>query len=153
MTDIIRIKNAKNYMIEIDGDDLLLTPKVQKIPNMTEEEFIKLPFTNSVILECNISDNDNNTISTKLKYTSICVDIWKSMSAQKILQNTSYNCKLTNENGAKGYVWYPEINMSIQHKDSCGAMKEIINMIKLNKYKLKMTIKLYDDRIISYVMD
>jgi hypothetical protein len=72
------------------------------------------------------------------------------MAASTILQNTTFNIKLTNENGNKGYEWCPEINMSIQRKDANGTLKEIIKMIKINNYKIDIGIKLSSNEMIKY---
>ena len=39
------------------------------------------------------------------------------MPTQKILQNTSFNFKLTDEKGEKGYAWCQDLHMSFQNKD------------------------------------
>ena len=72
------------------------------------------------------------------------------MPASFILQNTTFNIKLTNENGNKGYIWYSEINMSVQNKDSNGTFKEIIKMINLNSYKIDIGIELSNNEKINY---
>jgi uncharacterized protein YunC (DUF1805 family) len=72
------------------------------------------------------------------------------MPTQKILQNTLYNFKLTNENGEKGYIWCDDINMSFQNKDSKGALKEILNMVKVNKLSIDLSIILHTGRIVHY---
>ena len=41
--------------------------------------------------------------------------------------------KLNNENGEKGFNWCDDIHMSFQSKDATGTLKEIINMVKVNK--------------------
>ena len=73
------------------------------------------------------------------------------MPVNQILQNTSFNFKLTNENKEKGYNWCPILKMSFQSKDSIGTFNEIKNMIKLLQYKIKITIKLKDNKI--YIID
>ena len=70
------------------------------------------------------------------------------MLPQKILQTTTFNFKLTNENGEKGYKWCDDINMSFQDKDANGTLKEILNMIKVNKLTIKLSIKLETGRIV-----
>ena len=146
MTEIIRIENINNYIQEIIDGTLILTPK--KV-YLTENEINNINIKKSKIQECLIKNN-NVTISTKTNYRSILNDIWKSMPTQKILQHTTFNVKLTNENGEKGYTWNSDINMSFQGKDSNGTMKEIINMVKLNNYTLSICIKLETERIIHY---
>jgi len=143
MTDIIRIKNINNYHLEIINNELILTPIRNYI---TEDELYNKNINASKINYCIITDDDNNSNH----YSTILLDIYKSMSASIILQNTTFNIKLTNENGKCGYIWKPEINMSIQGKDAPGTLKEIINMVKLNNYKIHITIKLINGDIIDY---
>jgi len=149
MTDEIRIPNIENYIMEIINGELILTPKKQSI---SEEELYIIPITNSKIEKCTIK-KDNEIISTSEKYRGILVDIWKSMPVQKILQTTSYNFKLTNENGKKGYVWCDSIQMSFQDKDAPSAFKEILKMIKVNNLGIELIIKLETGRTIYYKKD
>ncbi len=148
MNDIIRITNINNYHLEIINNELILTP----INNyLTEDKLYSKNITNSTITYCIITDNNNNIISNNSnKYFTILLDIYKSISASVILQNTTFNIKLTNENGMSGYYWKPDINMSIQHKDALGTLKEIINMVKINNYKMHITIRTIDGEIINY---
>jgi len=146
MTDIIRIANIENYQQEIVDGSLILIPKKTHI---TEAELNTIGFENSSILSCSIK-NEDETISTKVTYRSILIDIWKSMPTQKIFQNTTFNFKLSNENGLKGYNWSPEINMSFQNKDSKNTIKEIINMVKINKYNINICIRLESNKTILF---
>jgi len=148
MTDIIRIPNIQNYTPEIINGELILTPKKNYI---TEDELYMTKVKGSVIVDCVVKGDD--IISTATNYRSILVDIWKSMPVQKILQTTKFNFKLTNENGEKGYNWYPTINMSFQSKNAQETLKEIINMIKVNKYNIKISIKLETGKIIYFKID
>ena len=66
------------------------------------------------------------------------------------MTNSKFKFKSTNESGLLGYQWSPDLNMSIQNKDSMGTMKEIINMVKLYIYTMNITIKLKDTTIINY---
>jgi hypothetical protein len=92
-------------------------------------------------------------ISNKLKYQPILTDIWVSMPTQKIFQTTTFNMKLTNENGLYGYKWCPKLNVSIQYKDANHTMKEIINMIKVNCYSINITIQLETHLIIKFKLN
>ena len=78
----------------------------------------------------------------------ILIYIYKSLPHQYILQNTTFNIKLTNE--YDDYVYYPEINMSIQHKNANETIKEIINMIVMNTYSLDIRFKLETGEIVNY---
>lgn len=146
MTEIIRIPNIEGYTQEIINGELVLTPKEQYI---TEDELNKTVLNSSKILECIVS-NGSETISNKLRYRSILADIWKSMPTQKILQTTDFNMKLTNEYGVNGYKWCQELNLSIQNKDAKFTMKEILNMIKVNNYSIKIHIQIDTNKIIKF---
>jgi len=149
MNEVIRIPNIDKYIQEIINGQLILTPKKQYI---TENELNMTVIKKSSIEECLIEKEDE-TISTKKKYQSVLVDIWKSMPTQKILQTTTFNFKLTNENGENGYNWNDSIRMSFQSKDSMGTLKEIINMVKVNKFTIELSIKLETDRIIHFKIE
>ena len=146
MTEIICIPNIENYTQEIINGELILTPKKQY---MTENEFNMTQFKYSTIEECEIK-KEEIIISIHKSYRSVLVDIWKFMPTQKILQTTTFNFKLTNENGKKGYSWCDNINMSFQNKDTTGTLKEILNMVKVNNLTIKLSIKLETGRIVYF---
>ena len=146
MTELIRIPNIENYTQEIINGELILTPKNQY---MTENELNITQITNSTIVECLIK-KEEETISTNTSYRSVLVDIWKSMPTQKILQTTTFNFKLENQHGEKGYKWCDDIHMSFQNKDARGTLKEILNMVKVNKLTIELSIKLETGRIIHF---
>jgi hypothetical protein len=75
------------------------------------------------------------------------------MPTQKILQTTTFNFKLTNENGINGYTWSRHINMSFQDKNASETLKEIINMVKVNKMTMDLSIKLQTDRIVHFKIE
>lgn len=133
MTEQIRIPNIENYTQEIINGELILTPKKQYI---TENELNITHITNSTIEECIIKKEEEN-ISTNTSYRSVLVDIWKSMPTQKILQTTTFNFKLTNENGEKGYKWCDDIHMSFQNKDARGTLKEILRPTNISNRHIK----------------
>lgn len=145
MSEIICIPNINKYTWEIINDELILKPKDIYIT----EELNRTILLHSTIIEC-IVKNEEKIITNKLKYRSILDDIWKSMPTQKILQTTTFNMKLTNENGINGYTWSKKLNMSIQSKDAKNTMKEIINMVKINNYYLIISIKLKNEKIIHF---
>jgi hypothetical protein len=135
---------------EIEDEYKDVEIEIQEEKNyITREELNKLTLNKSKILSC-IVKNKEEIISNKFKYRAILNDIWKSMPIQKIIQTTTFNMKLTNENGKKGYIWCPKLNISIQNKDATNTMKEILNMIKKNKYSIKISIKLKTKQIVHY---
>ena len=137
MEEVIRIANIETYDQAIIGGILILTPKKSYIE---EFEFMRLSFKGSTILNCSVKGNES-LVSDKKKYRQILVEIWKTMPTQLVLQNTTFNFKLTDEKGEKGYDWCKDINMSFQSKSATVTVKEIIHMIHLNKYTLDISIK------------
>jgi hypothetical protein len=119
---------------------------------ITEDKINRMILTSSKILNCTVKNGDK-IISNKKKYRSILNDIWVSMPKQKILQTTTFNMKLTNENGLDGYKWCEKLKLSIQGKDSIYSMKEILNMIKVNNYSIKITIQLVTEEIINFKLN
>ena len=150
MTELIRIPNIENYTQEIINGELILTPKKQY---MTENELNMTQITHSTIEECVIKKEEENISTSKSCYRSVLIDIWKSMQVQKILQTTTFNFKLTNENGENGYRWCNDIHMSFQNKDATGTLKEILNMVKVNKLTIKLSIKLETGRIVHFKIE
>ena len=150
MTEVIRIPNIKNYTQEIIKGELILTPKKQYI---TENELNDTRITGSKIEKCLIKKNDEIISNrTNPNYKGVLIDIFKSMPTQKILQTSKFNFKLTMENGEKekGYRWCDDINMFIQLKDSTGTLKEIIEMVKVNKLTIEISIKLETGRNVHF---
>ena len=146
MVDVSRVPNIENYTQEIINGELILTPKKQYI---TEEELRRAQLTHSVIKECIIKQGDE-IISVAQAYRSIIVDIWKSMPTQQILQNTTFNFKLTNENGKLGYNWCNEVHMSFQGKDAKGTLVEILKMANLNNLTIELSILLHPNALIHF---
>ncbi len=150
MSEITRIPNIEKYTLGFaTNGELILTPKESY---MTEDEFSRTILNSSKILDC-IVKNGEDVISNKSKYRSILNDIWLSMPTQKILQTTTFDMKLTDEKGLQGYKWKPKFNLSIRNKDANDTMKEILNMIKVNNYSIKITIQLETNAIIKFKLN
>lgn len=149
MDNIIIISNINNYSQAIINNELILTRVYNYI---TLNELLDIDLTNSKINYCIITDEKEEEIisQTSKKYHRILIDIYISLPASFILPNTTFNIKLTNENGNKGYIWHPELNMSIQRKDSNGTIKEIIKMISKNNYNIDIEIELSNGKKINY---
>lgn len=146
---IIKIPNISDYHQEIINNELILTPIKKYI---STEEFRRLNFGNSIIKECIIKNKNNNNeiITEKTKYRPILIDIWKTIPAQKILQNTSFNIKLTDEKGEKGYQWCPEILMSVQSKSATETLMEILTFVEFCRYSFDISIQLDNGNLVNY---
>jgi len=77
--------------------------------------------------------------------------MYKIIPTNIILQNTTFNISLKEDfEGTKGYKWFSEIGLSVQRKDANGTLKEIMNMIRINKFKIDIGIKLSNGVDIYY---
>ena len=122
---------------------------------ITLNELLDKNLTKSKIIYCIITDtNANNKVISNsnkyYKYNRILIDIYKNLPTSFILENTTYNIKLINENRDRSYRWYSEINMSFQLKNANLTFKEIIKMINLNNYKIDIGIELSNKEKIYY---
>jgi hypothetical protein len=144
----IRIQDIQNYIQEIDGDDLVLIPKENYI---SESDLCNISLKQSFVEQCNIKGkyeiiSDGPSLEC---FRKILIEIWKKMPTQKILQNTTFNFKLQEENG---YVWCPDINMYFQYKNTNGTFQELLKMVKINKMTMQIKIKLETERIIYFLI-
>lgn len=94
MDNIIRIPNINNYHQAIINNELILTRMYNYI---SIDELLDSNLSNSKINYCIITDIDGEIISNSNKYFRILIDIYKSLSTSFILQNTTFNIILTNE--------------------------------------------------------
>jgi len=65
------------------------------------------------------------------------------------LQNTTKDFKLTND-PLDDYTWIPSLNIAYRFIDENNAMKEIIQMLKINNYKADISIELSNGEIIYF---
>jgi hypothetical protein len=141
------IHNSENCTLEIINGVLMLTPTNVFI---SEEEFQKNDFLNdSIILQCEIKNNEE-IVSKKTTYMGLLIDVWKTMSNQRVIQTTKFKFSLKDENENNMLVWYEEINMYVATKDANNTFKELLNMIKINNYSIKISIKLKEGRVIQF---
>ena len=140
------IHNSENCALEIINGVLMLTPSNVFI---IEEEFQKKDFLNdSIILQCEIKNNEE-IISKKTTYIGLLIDVWKTMSNERVIQTTKFKFSLKDESENNMLVWYEEINMYVATKDANNTFKELLNMIKINNYSIKISIKLKEGRVIQ----
>jgi hypothetical protein len=153
MSDIIRISNINNYKLELVNNQLILTP-IQISNYITENDLLSKNLRHSHINHCIIKDKDDNIIlnnSNGISYIKNLIDLYKNITTSIILQNTTFNISVREDYGGnKGYVWYPEIRLSIQSRDAHGTLREIIHMIRINEYKIDIEINLSNGEIINY---
>jgi len=142
------IKKVVNDMKELISK---LTSKSKK-KYITDNERKTTDFTGSRIEECLIMSG-NEIVSSSTNYRPIMIDIWKTMRPEQIRQTSTFNFKLTKENGIKGFRWCSDINMSFRNKNANKTLDEIVNMVKVNRMSLNIAIKLENDKLVYYKID
>lgn len=147
---VLHIPNIENYTQEIINGKLVIRPRIIYI---TEIELNATEINNSTIEECILKRGEEVIPTNKKKYHPVLVDIWKTMPTERILQNTNFNFKPTNERGMSGYKWNPDINMSVQYENASKTLKEIIKMVKLNNMSINLSIKLQTGRIVHFKIE
>ena len=106
---------------------------------LKNNEFPKYDFTNSKIIENSITTYNDIIISNNKNYSSILKDIYLSMSIHKIPLRATF-ITLGNVKGKGTYI--PNLNMTIKGNNANTTIKEIINLIEINNYKINIKIKL-----------
>lgn len=140
------IENIHYYDLSFVDNNLVFKLK----PYKTTEEPETL--TNSQIIESYVYDERESEVisSGKKKFCSILLDIWEKMPTQKIIQNTTLNIKLGDEEKRNGYIYSDKVKFSFQRKSADGTWKEILKMLELNGYKCEMKIKLENGLLYEY---
>lgn len=155
---IIDIDSNNNIILKFDSDN---KPKYDDFfkeeyetkeqshykPLTDKKEFLKNDFKNSKIINCIITDPDNNIISTNTTYGAIIKKIYIFMPIEKIPLKATF-IKIGNIEGRGSYI--PKLNMTIAGNDANTTIKEIINLIELNNYSININIKLKNGANIHY---
>jgi len=154
MNEIIRIPNINNYEVKIINNELFLIPILSKLRNYitNEEELFRKDLTNSSIIYCIIKDNDNFIeIPANYPHIRCLINLYTKFPKSFILSKTKLKVSLKKENYNNiGFIYYPEIEMSIDDKDTNESLKEIMNMIRINNFKIELGIVLSNGDNIYY---
>ena len=141
----IIIPNIQEYSQEIINGSLILTKRILSID---EGLIFTKNLRGSTIIECKIN-GDKKEIN---KYIKLILYIYSISKKETILENTTINIsqKIIYD---KGFNYYDYLGLSIQGVEARRALKEIINMIRINGYSMEMKIKLLNDEIINFTID
>jgi hypothetical protein len=122
--------------------------KAPVIKYISEEQLKKVNFTHSEIQKCEIRNRNGDLISANLTYIGICRDIWDSIeSTKKIKKHTTFNYKdliKQKEPIENGFKWCEEAGLYIQNKNANLTILEILNMVKVQRYSIEISIQLKD---------
>ena len=146
---IIDIDSNDNIILRIDNEYAKYKPESNKEHAdhksynykefLKNNEFLKYDFTNSKIIENSITTYNDIIISNNKNYSSILKDIYLSMPIHKIPLRATF-ITLGNVKGKGTYI--PNLNMTIKGNNANTTIKEIINLIEINNYKINIKIKL-----------
>ena len=137
---MIRIPNFDSYTWDIEDNVLVLTPKITVLK---PEELLEKDVSFCKIEECKIDD----VILRLKKLRHILNYIWEDMGIQQIFRHTTFNFKIGDEGGERGYTYIPELKVSAQSKSAKDTLKEIFNMANVNSQTLYIKIMLKDERV------
>ena len=151
------IPNIENFTQQIGNGSLVLTslipnvedfaPQIIDALHLDEDALFTKDFRKSKIIECKI--NNINTFCNK--YIKIVIYLYSFMNRESILQNTTLNI-LLEENYDNGFKYYPKLGLSIQGVESKRSLREIINIIKVQRYNINIKIQLQNDEIVCFII-
>lgn len=136
--------SLRDYDLEVKNGEIILTKK-----KISDDELVALDLVGSKVTECYIFSM-SNTISKKTNIRHILNDVWYSMNINDLLNHSSFDMKTKNDNAEYGYLYDDKLKLFIKGKNINDTLKELLRMIKLNKYFIHISIKLKDDIIINY---
>ncbi len=141
----IIINNIGNYNFQIINNNLHLTPLNDYL---NEYDVYRHDLKNSEIIEAKL----NGEVIRKPSYYKILKLIWKDTAVNIILQNTIFNFKLSIDSikGDDSYIWNDDIKLAFQTRNFNHAFKEIVNMCKINNFKIELKINLKTKIIILF---
>jgi hypothetical protein len=143
----IIIKNINDYNLQFLNNDLIITRQtIDTQLYITYDELMKKNLRNSEIIDVKIN---NQSISNMTKYAQLIKYIYTQLDKSTIMTNTIISVSREEKND-KGFVYYPDIGLSIRGVDAKTALKEIINQITKSSQTLEIKIKLKSEEIINF---
>jgi len=141
----IIISNIDKYNFKIINNNLYLTP-IDKY--LKDFEIYRYELKKSEIFEARFNDENIKNPT----YYKILKIIWKLTPINILLQHTIFNFKLNIDsvNTDNTYIWNDEINLAFQTRSFNHAFKEIVNLCKINNFKLILKIRLINNNIILF---
>ena len=123
-----------------------------KSKEIESKEFMSL-ITHSKPKNCEIKNKYGETIVSgeQKSWQSILNSIWKHTSVPNFHNYTTYKTYLSKVTG-KGFRYSPVLGLSFQGKDARGTFKEIINMVKVNKFTIELSFESKTGKIIKLQM-
>jgi len=118
-----------------DDNTHIIQPLVKRIG---EHDLYKKDLGDSKLPELVINGNTHKDIKYSEGYRYLLKYIGKSTAMTN-------NAKYTKDDVIyrdKGYLYYPELGLSVRCASSIDTMREIIRLCKINEFSLSLTVKL-----------
>ena len=145
-----------DYTMEAVGNEWIFTPKTD-IPEggrcfasfrpILEEDLDGL-MTGSTILKCCLKLGDI-VISEDIQYQTIIKKLWSAIPLENVHEHSTYTFYTKEYNDAlpkkEKLNCYKPLNLYFHSKDSKGAMKEIVHMVKLHGMTLRLEFRIKMD--------
>lgn len=143
----IIIKNISNYNIQFLNNDLIITKQIiNNKQYITYEELIQTNLRHSYLIDVSIN---NQSIQNMKKYGQLLKYVYRQLEKSTIMTNTIISVS-NEEKNDKGFVFYPDIGLSIRGVDAKTALKEIINQITKSGQILEILIRLKSNKEIYF---
>ncbi len=120
-----------------------------KSGNCNYDEIFGIDLTYSKVISCIINNNKLRNLS----YRGILIHVLQNMNRKTMLEQFSFNYSLKNMNSVGGYYWCKNLKISFQAKGAQHTLKEIIRLVYINNWSLKIKIKQFNTKIICYELN
>ncbi len=120
-----------------------------KSGNCNYDEIFGIDLTYSKVISCIINNNKLRNLS----YRGILIHVLQNMNRKTMLEQFSFNYSLKNMNSVGGYYWCKDLKISFQAKGAQHTLKEIIRLVYINNWSLKIKIKQFNTKIICYELN
>ena len=144
----VHLRSSKTLYDENEVETIMPISNINDEGFITEVQLYRLKIINSKIEEC-IVQNGTEIISTSKSYASILRNVLLHIPVERILEITKFNMKRENVSD-RGYRWWPELQISVQYRAANETLKETIRMVKLHKFKLRISIRLESGNLICF---
>ena len=138
--------NINDYNITFENGICTIKRKYNSLTSVKDIEF-----KNSDIIQCYIKNGDK-LVSDKTKYSSILADIYNEVDLEYLMKKysklKSYNFDA--EERIKNFSWNEIHKFAWRSKDSNNTIKDIIDIVKDNDFRMLLHIILENGKELKY---
>jgi superfamily II DNA or RNA helicase len=119
---------------------------------LTKDEILKWTvIRKSNILYCKIYNSEFNDTFENEKYSKILHYLYEKTDRKLLLKNMIHSYK-TEIYNLCGFKYYEKLNLSIVGCNAKTTLKEICNMVEINKFNMEIQIKKENNEIVNFKM-